>query len=434
MPLVMDLIPPYYYEKPVIYFINNDYYFFNHLSLELERNGFFSKIVTYDPPSATLSEYSDLETGYGGTLASGHDQNRLQALVFRIYLAYADYIHTYGDVRHHVFYPDMAENILNFNHRREAIPYDAIFLRRAGIKFGASMAGCVPLHSKTQFRETTGVCLQCKFNNDDNSCSEDFSKNGYYSFFKMMDLIANEGEYAFGLRDTEKSVYLPFATGISMERLLSNSPPAVEPGRVVIAIPSRSQKIAKPDQHKTLRIIHAVGHFEARSNEEFMNSKGSQHLIRAVEELVSEGVGVSLDVITGMDRRSLLNKITDYDLVVDQLVYGRLGAFAREVIGAGTPLLTAWDFDVKIPMQDTAPPIVAANYLNVKETIKNLAQNQDFLLELASKQKCYFMTNYSLEVTSKRFIEVVENLVKCDKPPRESEKAILIACNCLNKS
>jgi glycosyltransferase involved in cell wall biosynthesis len=67
--------------------------------------------------------------------------------------------------------------------------------------------------------------------------------------------------------------------------------------------------------------------------------KGTAHVLAAVEQLRSEGVPIRLDLIEGLPRRELLERLPQADVVVDQLLLGWYGGFAVEAMSLARPVL-----------------------------------------------------------------------------------------------
>jgi len=67
--------------------------------------------------------------------------------------------------------------------------------------------------------------------------------------------------------------------------------------------------------------------------------KGTAHVLGAIEQLRSEGVAVSLDLIENVPHGEVLRRLRNADLVVDQLLIGWYGGIAVEAMALGKPVL-----------------------------------------------------------------------------------------------
>jgi len=67
--------------------------------------------------------------------------------------------------------------------------------------------------------------------------------------------------------------------------------------------------------------------------------KGTNEIIRVVENLRSKGFKVRLELIEGLSREDAQKKYQEIDLFIDQLVIGWYGVVSLEVMGLGKPVL-----------------------------------------------------------------------------------------------
>ena len=67
--------------------------------------------------------------------------------------------------------------------------------------------------------------------------------------------------------------------------------------------------------------------------------KGTDEIIRAVQNLRSKGYKVRLELIEGLSREDAQKKYQEIDLFVDQLVIGWYGVVSLEVMALGKPVL-----------------------------------------------------------------------------------------------
>lgn len=67
--------------------------------------------------------------------------------------------------------------------------------------------------------------------------------------------------------------------------------------------------------------------------------KGTRHVIEAVDALRAQGLNVELDLIEGVHRAAVLERLVRANVVVDQLLIGWYGGFAVEAMALGRPVL-----------------------------------------------------------------------------------------------
>lgn len=144
----------------------------------------------------------------------------------------------------------------------------------------------------------------------------------------------------------------------------------------------------------TLRIFHAPNH---------KTIKGSDHFIRAVEELRAEGVDVEVVMRERVPNEVIRETMASVDVVADQLIVGWYAMFALEAMAMGKPVLCYLRqdlldlYEVEGLLQPGEMPIVNCNPLTVKETIRRLAADKTQLAEIAERGKRFVRAHHSIE-------------------------------------
>jgi len=67
--------------------------------------------------------------------------------------------------------------------------------------------------------------------------------------------------------------------------------------------------------------------------------KGTDEIIRVVENLRSKGINIRLELIEGLSRDDAQKKYQEIDLFIDQLVIGWYGVVSLEVMALGKPII-----------------------------------------------------------------------------------------------
>lgn len=106
--------------------------------------------------------------------------------------------------------------------------------------------------------------------------------------------------------------------------------------------------------------------------------KGTRHVVEAVDSLRGEGVALRLDLIEGVTRAEVLERLAAADLVVDQLLMGWYGAFAVEAMAIGRPVLA----QIREEEPEDNPfggalPIVRTSATSLAEELRALATDRD---------------------------------------------------------
>lgn len=119
-----------------------------------------------------------------------------------------------------------------------------------------------------------------------------------------------------------------------------------------------------------LRLLHAPNH---------RNLKGTDHILKAVEELRAEGVAVELSLVEGVPNSQMPALIQAADVVVDQLVLGWYAMFAIEAMALARPVVCSVrpDFlefyQCAGLLQVDELPLVDSSMSKIKDTLRKLA-------------------------------------------------------------
>lgn len=130
---------------------------------------------------------------------------------------------------------------------------------------------------------------------------------------------------------------------------------------------------------KVIKVVHAPTN---------RTVKGTDAVIRAVENLKKAGNQVELTLVEKMSNDEALKKYAEADIVVDQLRIGWYGAFAVEVMRMGKPVVAYInENDLKfIPSEmsrDCKEAIINANEYTIEDVLGRYIDNREEL-----KQKC----------------------------------------------
>ena len=134
---------------------------------------------------------------------------------------------------------------------------------------------------------------------------------------------------------------------------------------------------AHAPQSDTIRVAHAPSNREV---------KGTAHVVRAVERLREEGLAVELDLIDGVSRDVVLDRVSAADVVVDQLMLGWYGGFAVEAMALGKPVLA--NIHERSPGENpfgVELPIVRASPETLADRLRELIADRDQIARLGAQ-------------------------------------------------
>lgn len=127
----------------------------------------------------------------------------------------------------------------------------------------------------------------------------------------------------------------------------------------------------KLENDNKIMILHAPNH---------RDFKGTQFLMKAVDELQDEGLKIDLQVVSNLKNDELLYKISQSDIVVDQIVATGYGNFAIEAMAFGKPtIVNLEDFNYRELMNNYSilkeAPLVSAGINSIKSVLLQVISN-----------------------------------------------------------
>jgi glycosyltransferase involved in cell wall biosynthesis len=152
-----------------------------------------------------------------------------------------------------------------------------------------------------------------------------------------------------------------------------------------------------------IKIIHAPNH---------QNIKGSNFLIGAVEELIKEGYQIDFELLEKIPNEKLKEKISNCDILLDQLIVGWYAMTAIEAMAFGKPVLCYLREDLENLfigeglIKKNEIPIIKADTSNIKEVLKNLIENRSDLREIGLRSRDYVELHHSLHFIGSCFQEI----------------------------
>jgi glycosyltransferase involved in cell wall biosynthesis len=155
------------------------------------------------------------------------------------------------------------------------------------------------------------------------------------------------------------------------------------------------------DANRPLVIVHAANHREF---------KGTNFLIKAVNELIADGYLIDLRLIEKMPNLEALENYRLADIIIDQCLIGFHGYFALEGMALGKPVMSF----IRNPNEDLLMPnecpLINISTETLKPEIARLYQNRSALIEIGQRGRKYIEKFYTLEAVSGRMSVAFNNL------------------------
>ena len=175
---------------------------------------------------------------------------------------------------------------------------------------------------------------------------------------------------------------------------------AIRPYKHIFLPISRTKKLEfYIPSRKQPKLIHAP----SRSG-----IKGTKYILAAVEKLKKEGYEFEFELVENVPNEVLLKKLTDADVLVDELFLHGPGVLGMEAMFSGCAVITRTLQEHKNIFD---PPVLNANPENIYGQIKILLDQPDLIIEMAKKGLEYVKKyNVPVNITSKiiRDIESAE--------------------------
>lgn len=157
-----------------------------------------------------------------------------------------------------------------------------------------------------------------------------------------------------------------------------------------------------------LKLLHAPNHRAL---------KGTDHILRAVEELRAEGVAIELAIVEGVPNEKIPAVIQAADVVIDQLVLGWYAMFALEAMALGKPVvchIRPQYRELYIGAGLVEPdelPFIDASILSIKETLRHLASlPRRELREIGLRSRSFVEKHHSLDAIGATFDKINREL------------------------
>ena len=169
------------------------------------------------------------------------------------------------------------------------------------------------------------------------------------------------------------------------------------------------------DSTRPLCIVHAPNHRAI---------KGTDHLIRAVNDLKAEGVAIELTLMEGRPNHEVRHLIAGADLVVDQLVIGWYAMFAIEAMAMGKPVICHLRADLlrlyrtEGLLQPHEPPLIDADPATIMQVLREISEDRSRLAAVAQAGPTYVERRHSLRAIGAVFERINRSMGLAPDPTR----------------
>lgn len=157
--------------------------------------------------------------------------------------------------------------------------------------------------------------------------------------------------------------------------------------------------VGTSDRDKSpIKIVHAPNH---------RHYKGTDYLIETVDSLKREGLPLELVMVEKIPNDEAMKIYEDADIIAEQFLIGWHGCMAVEAMALGKPVISYIRKKSYI-LNSNECPVVSANPDNLKDVIRDLAQNPYKRRELGKQGREYVEKYFSLESFSERLARLYQ--------------------------
>jgi hypothetical protein len=279
-------------------------------------------------------------------------------------------------------------------------------LRRAGKKLVYSNNGCLDGVSQSSFRKwgQEPVCNICRWRDVPAVCSD--QRNLAWGRFRneVADFQCLSGGNRVDYNDDARVHEVPEFYCLDPEFW-----------RPDLEVPERFRLAYPPG---TVRLYHAVGNFDTRTESTTGVNIKSTHIYRPlVDKLKGEGLPVEMMFFSNVPNRDLRFYQVQADIFLDMLTYGFFGATGREAMMLGKPVICylrpEWLESMRreIPEYVDELPVVNATPQTVETVLRRLIANPAKRAEIGARGRRFALKWHSAEAGARRFTRIYSELL-----------------------
>ncbi|HXH19461.1 MAG TPA: glycosyltransferase [Chitinophagales bacterium] len=168
----------------------------------------------------------------------------------------------------------------------------------------------------------------------------------------------------------------------------------------------------------TVKIYHAVGNFESRTNlEHNTNIKATHIYLPLIERYKKEGLKVELLFFHNVPNKELRYYQAQCDIVVDMLTFGCFGANVREALMLGKPVVCYMrpafieKIRQRLPEYADELPVVSATPDTVYDVLKELILSPEKRKEIGRRSREFAVKWHSAENAAKKMEQIYSSLL-----------------------
>ena len=389
-------------KKGRVLFVGQAYYNAWYLSRSLRKLGWKADVLNWDSSDTSQSFY--------------HGEDFKFHYTSRFDVWYHVWFYLKSLFRYDVFHFSNAHGIsfgslVHGEAKKRGFPaYSEIkLLKKLGKKIVYSNNGCLDGVSQTSFRSWATwnqepVCDNCVWQNNPDVCSDERNLSWGKLRNSFADYQVNLGGNRIDYNDDPRVHEAPEFYCLDPEFWRPN-----------LSIPDKF-RLSYPVE--TVKIYHAVGNYDLRTDAETKRNIKSTHIyIPLVERLKAEGYPVELIFVKDVPGKDVRYYQAQSDIVVDMLTFGFFGANVREAMMLGKPavcyLNPVWLENIRqeIPEYIDELPVISATPDTVYDVLVDLIRRPEKRKEIGQRSREFALKWHSAEAGARRFDQIYSKLL-----------------------
>ncbi len=380
-----------------VLFVGASYYNSYYLARELRKLGWKATVMTYP---GDMSE----QFGHGWDIEVKFDRG-LPALLRRSAAAGRAFL------GHSILHFNGVNNLRALYYmsprlERRTRGSDIEALKRLGKKIVYSQSGCLDGVSQSSFASwgERPVCLDCVWRTNPAVCNDEKNLAWGRLRNRLCDFQVSAGGNRVDFNDDPTIHEVP--------EFYCLDPDVWRPD---LDIPAEHRLAFS---QRTVKIYHAVGNFDMRTNVDGQRNIKSTHIyLPTIQRLKDNGHDVELVFVKNVPGRYVRYYQLQSDIVVDMLTYGFYGANVREAMMLGKPVVCylrpEWLASIRQEIPDFVDelPIVSATPETVYDVLEDLVRDPDKRREIGRRSREFALRWHSSQRAAQRFDAIYSDLL-----------------------